>query len=120
MAPKPRNSSKPREINSTNPSYEAARNCMRDQTSDLPRDHVGAENALREAESLRRNDELGRQQAAAAAAAQQTSTSSSSAPSASTFHADDNLPDYLPGLDPYYRDLFTTTNSNNPPLDESS
>ena len=124
MAPKPRTSSKPRE-NPTNPTYEAAKNCMRndtqtmDQTSDLPRDHVDAENALRDAESLRRNDELGRQQAAAAAAAQQTSSSSSSAPSASTFHSSDNLPDYMPGLGPHYRDLFTTANSNNPPPDES-
>jgi hypothetical protein len=125
MAPKPRTSFKTRETNPTNPTYEAARNCMRndtqtmDQTSDLPRDHVDAENALHDAESLRRNDELGRQQAEAAAAAQQTSSSSNSAPSASTFHADDNLPHYLPGLGPHYRDLFTTTKSNNPPPDES-
>jgi hypothetical protein len=124
MAPKPRTSSKPRE-NPTNPTYEAARNCMRnntqtmDQTSDLPRDHVDAENALRDAESLRRKNELGRQQAAAAAAAQQTSSSSSSAPSASTFHSNDNLPDYMPGLGPHYRNLFTTTNSSNHPPDES-
>jgi hypothetical protein len=126
MAPKPRNSSKPWETNAINPTYEAARNCMRsdtqtmDQASDLPRDHVDAENALRDAESLRRNVELGRQQAAAAAAAQQTSSSSSSAPSASTstFHADDNLPDYMPGLGPHCRDLFTATNSSNPPPDE--
>jgi hypothetical protein len=46
---------------------------IRKQTFDLPRDHVDAENALRDAESLRRNDELGRQ-------AQQTSSSSTALP----------------------------------------